>query len=160
MINFFEINCQTKIGVAEFGIIDPDKKPAEISLSHPEKWIAIIDNSSSKIITFTAIDDCIEILREDGNKESRCDCMLTYDNDIDFIELKEVRSSWISGGIDQLKTTINLFSVDNDIKKYRRRRAFLANRLHPQFQHSRKEDMQRFKDETKVRLIIYNKIKI
>lgn len=160
MINYFEKVCQDVSTSILFGIVDPDGSRAKISTSELDKWIAVIDNPLAKKIVFTAIDQCIEILRENGEQEKSCDGMLTYDKDIDFIELKEVRRTWIRSGMEQLHVAITVFSSHNDLEKYRRKRAFLANRLHPQFQHSHKETMQRFRDQTGVRLIITNKVKI
>lgn len=160
-IDFFKADCQQHSKALEFGLCDnTDKTPAFISEENKEPWIAIIKNEAQKDITFTAIDNCISILRADGNMEKSCDGMLTHDDNIDFIELKEVRSDWIIGGIEQLKVTISIFSNHYDLNQYRKKRAFLANRKHPQFKFSHKEEMQRFKNETGVRLIIQNRIKI
>ncbi len=47
-----------------------------------------------------------------------------------------------------------------DLNIYNKKRAFLANKKHPHFHFSHKEEMQEFKKELKVRLIIQNTIKI
>lgn len=161
MINFFDERCQQITTEKHFGLIDSEEKtPAEISAVNPENWIAIISNEEQKEVTFTAIDNCIEILRADGNTESRCDCLLQCNDNLDFIELKEVSKNWITSGIKQLQKTITIFSENYELTVFKRKRAFLANRKHPNFQYSHKEVMQKFKNETKFRLIICNEIKI
>lgn len=164
MIDFFKKDCQQHTNALEFGLCDEtdenEKTPAFINEENSALWIAKVSNQTQKNVIFTAIDNCISILRTDGNMEKSCDGMLTHDDNIDFVELKEGRMSWIQGGIEQLKITVEIFSENHDLSQYRKKRAFLANRKHPHFQHSRKEDMQKFKNETDVRLIIHNRIKI
>lgn len=92
--------------------------------------------------------------------KGRCDAMVRYTENLIFIELKEVRTDWIKGGIAQLKETILYFKTNQKLGVYSKKRAFLANRKHPHFKFSHKENMQKFKNETGFRLIIHNKIKI
>lgn len=160
MVNFFNVNCQQNTSANRFGICDFEGAHASIIDENPELWIAVVLNDNQKNITLTAIDNCIEILRENGEMESSCDGMLTYDSDIDFFELKVKRENWIQGGIQQLVITVGIFFENNNIADYRRKRAFLANKKHPQFKFSHKEDMQKFKNRTGIRLIITNEIKI
>ena len=160
-IDFFKKECQEKTTAEQFGLMDlDDKTPAYVNKTDKEDWIAIIHNEKQQEITFTAIDNCIPIYRADGNMESRCDGMLTHANNIDFVELKEVRKDWIEGGIKQLKKTIEIFSANHQLADYTKKRAFLANKKHPQFKYSHKEQMQQFRNELGVRLIIENVIKI
>ena len=93
--------------------------------------------------------------------DSCCDGMLTYTNNIVFLELKEIRTGgWIAGGIEQLKNTILIYSKSYNILKIKRRRAFLVNKKFPKFQYGHQERMEQFKKEVGVRLIIHNTIKI
>ncbi len=161
VVNFFKEECQTRTKESRFGICDlNDDSPAFIISTNEEDWVAIVDNEKQKEVIFTAIDNCIDILRPNGDRENRCDGMLTYDSNIDFVELKADRQDWTSKGIKQLKTTIQIFAASNDLTRYRKKRAFLANRKHPNFPIGRMEEMQRFTNELKVRLIIQNTIKI
>jgi len=157
MTDFFKMACQTKTTAALFGICDDNKKPeAPAYLNHTDldTWSAEVHNEQKIEVTFTAIDNCIPIFRENGNMESRIDGLLTYNNTLLFIELKIVRDSWIPDDIQQLERTIELFSAHNDLSSYKKRRAFLANKKHPRFKYSHKEAMQAFKNKTGVRLII------
>jgi len=161
-INFFEHSCQETTEKERFGISDlQNGDPAYINHQVVEdEWIAKVDNGKKTKITFTAIDNCIEIYKPNGDMESRCDGMLTHSDNIDFIELKAVRRDWIEVGIAQLKRTIELFGTNHDLTVYTKRRAFLANKKHPQFKYSHKERMQEFKRNSGIRLIIHNKIKV
>lgn len=160
-VNFFNEDCLNSTDEEFFGICDGIRdSPAFISTNKDHKWIAIIDNKEKAEIKFYAIDNCVQINREDGNSEKRCDAMISYTDNILFIELKEVAKDWISGGIEQLERSIEVFIENHDLSVFKKKRAFLANRKHPSFKFSHKEEMQRFKDKTLVRLIIGNEIKV
>jgi hypothetical protein len=164
MTDFFKSTCQTKTNAALFGICDDNNQPeapAYLNDTNSKTWTAEVRNDQKIEVTFTAIDNCIPIFRENGEMESRIDGLLTYNSDrLIFVELKIVRESWIPGGIQQLENTIELFSAQNDLSSYKKRRAFLANKKHPRFKFSHKETMQVFKNKTGVRLIISANIKL
>jgi hypothetical protein len=97
-INFFDANCQSQTNQYKFGLCDdPNEDPAYIHIDDCSKWIAIVENNQEIEVIFTAIDNCIEILRSDGTMDNRCDGMLTYNNHIIFVELKEknYRNNWV-----------------------------------------------------------------
>ncbi|MFN5894258.1 MAG: hypothetical protein ACK45Z_16760, partial [Dolichospermum sp.] len=108
-INFFKSTCQSQTNQYKFGLCDDpnkDKDPAYIDTVDCSKWIAIVENNQEIEVIFTAIDNCIEILRSNGERENRCDGMLTYNNHIIFVELKErkyTNSVWIDEGENQLR---------------------------------------------------------
>lgn len=161
-VNFFEEKCQ-EVPISErcFGIFDnPEKKKATTSINAPEKWVATVENPNRLTITFTAVDNCIEILRGDGNSEKRCDGLLTYTDNIVFVELKEVEKSWIAGAIEQLETTIQYFIANHDIKNYKHKRAFACNKKHPSFHVIETETKRRFFNTYRVRLNIQGVIKV
>lgn len=160
-INFFEIQCKSTTTTQHFGLCDAQNgSPAFIDEIEVGKWIAKIENLQAEELTFIAIDNCIPIYRENGDLESRCDAMITYINNIIFIELKEKERNWINDGVEQLKNSIILFKKHHSIEIYPKKRAVLANKKHPHFQHSHKEIMQQFKHDFDVRLIIHNTVKI
>ncbi|NES99492.1 MAG: hypothetical protein F6K62_09530 [Sphaerospermopsis sp. SIO1G2] len=166
VINFFAEQCQSQTNQIKFGICDdpsPSKHPAYIDKENSHKWIAIVENNQGIAVVFTAIDNCIEILRPDGKMSSRCDCMLTYDSKIIFVELKErnyKNSEWIEDGDRQLRKTIEVFKHNYDLTDYKSKKAYIANRKKPHFQYSHKERMQKFRNDTGVRLSIENIIRI
>lgn len=141
-INFFAANCQTTTNNQLFGLCDtppPPNNPAYIDLDSINKpgWIAEVDNINSIAVTFTAIDNCIVIKRPDGTPESRCDGMLTYNNTVIFIELKNRMSDgWLGKARDQLITTINIFIANHNIGIYTDKRAHVANYQRPFFSRS------------------------
>jgi hypothetical protein len=111
-------------------------------------------------VIFTAIDNCIKIEESDGK---RCDGMLTYEDCIIFVELKERKGktrNWVKDGDEQLRNTICIFTDNYNISNYRSKRAYIANNKRPNFQESQTERMQRFRNETGFILMIQNTITI
>ena len=163
-INFFDANCQSQTNKYKFGLCDdPNGDPAYIDTDDCSKWIAIVENNQEIEVIFTAIDNCIEILRSDGKKDNRCDGMLTYNNHIIFVELKErkyTNSVWIEEGENQLRKTIAVFVNHNNLAIFKSKKAYIANSKKPQFQYSHKERMQKFRNDTGFTLIIQNTIKV
>ncbi len=150
-INFFDPACQNTTKALEFGLCDdqlPPNKPAYIDTVNPNRWIAIVKNTRAIEVTFTAIDHCINI---NANLGGRCDGMLTYQDKIIFVELKEKRSKgWLPEGEKQLENTISIFKSDpnNNLDSYKSKTAYIANRLRPNLQSSKMVRTQRFKDRT------------
>ena len=165
-INFFDTNCQSQTNQPKFGLCDdppPSKDPAYINIDDSGKWIAIVENNQELEVIFTAIDNCIELLRSDGKMDNRCDGMLTYNNNIIFVELKErkyTNSVWIDDGENQLRKIISVFINNHDLQIFKSKKAYIANSKKPQFQYSHKERMQKFRNDTGFTLIIQNTIKV
>jgi hypothetical protein len=65
-VDFFKASCQTVTQETKFGICDDDdndiKTPAYINNDDATKWIAVVINKAAKEITFTAIDNCIDMI--------------------------------------------------------------------------------------------------
>lgn len=160
-IDFFIEPCQTaNIRAERFGICDPqDGGKAYVDFDHEEDWVAVVENRSGEPLNFTAIDNCIEILRPDGSMDNRCDAMLTGAGQIVFIELKIQKSDWIQHAVnDQLQTTIDHFRDNHSLDAYRKRSAYACNKSHPYFHHSNMELMNDFRRKNGVRLNIVNQI--
>lgn len=157
-IDFFIAKCQTEnISDKEFGICDDEdetkKTQAYVDTTKPENWVAVVKNLSEKSINFTAVDNCVEITRKDGTPDFRCDAMLTNEDHIVFIELKDQMSGWITHAVDeQLQTTIDNFKANHDISKYKYKRAFACNKKFPNFRVSYKEKMNTFYNKNRIRL--------
>lgn len=96
------------------------------------------------------------------NMQSRCDVMLTCDNILYLVELKNKTSDWQSTGIEQLESTIiNLIkNIEPVFKNYRFRKAYVANRRHPNFHVVENAIAEKFRDKYKVRLDLQATIKI
>ena len=135
---FSYLNARWRISLTKnFGICDDEdesaKTPAYVSIDPTDKWVAIVQNRTEKPINFTAVDNCIEIRRANGDMDNRCDAILTNDEHIVFIELKVQRTSgWITHAVDeQLQTTIDHFKENCDIDKYRYKRLlFVTENFH------------------------------
>jgi hypothetical protein len=107
------------------------------------------------------LDNCIDVFKEDGNMERRCDGVLNYSNNIIFIELKSVRTGgWIKDGVEQLEITVERYFSDKNIRDYGKKRAVLANSKRPFFHYGQQSRMEDFRMKTGVRLIINSKILI
>lgn len=164
-INFFKNDCKTSSNNTEFGICDepkPSTDPAYIDNSNLSEWIAIVKNSKNEEINFYAIDNCIEILRENGeDKESRCDGFLHYDNNIIFVELKDRGSSgWLKKGREQITITINKFLENNSFDDFNTVEAYVCNKQRPLAITGNNTEIQKFKDDTGLILNISKNIEI
>lgn len=165
-IDFFKTACQTITNQQKFGICDDEdiseKTPAYINTNDESRWIAVVLNEHSKDILFTAIDNCIDVFRENGEMESRCDVMLTCENSLILVELKNKASDWKASGIDQIEATLIRLIENHETYYYsfKKRKAYVANRRHPRFQVIDNEIMRRFSKEYKIWLDIQATIKV
>jgi hypothetical protein len=134
-MNFYNIAYQEPpLDNALFGLCD-DKmgKVAYIDKNNKSKWIAIIRNKKKISLVFTAIDKGVIKDHEEPGK-GRCDGMLTSNEHIYFVELKDQRKNWKSDAIEQLESTIQFFIANHNITIYKHKKAFACNKKHPQFQ--------------------------
>jgi hypothetical protein len=155
-IDFFQMQCQTKTDEKVFGI--HDTPPATLTFDNSDEWHVWVDNSKSKEITHIAIDDCLNIPRTEGE---RCESMLTYDDVLTFVELKDRDGGrWAGKARDQLKNTIILFKRDADTTLYTRLYGHIANKQRPHFKAGGKNFSQQFEDETGFILRVSDVIKI
>jgi len=155
-INFFLEKCQSKSSEKIFGIIDIP--PATLSFEDSESWNVWIDNIKGKEITHTAIDDCLDIPFGEGE---RCESMITYDDVIIFIELKDRNSGrWAGKARDQLINTIALFKRNIEQIPYQRLYGHISNKQRPYFKSGGKTFLQKFEDETGFILKVSDVIKI
>jgi hypothetical protein len=160
-VNFFDEKCLTKTDAGLFGIYDStDLSQATLDFTQASKWVCSVQNEAGLMLEFRAIDHCVVILREDGNQEKSCDAMLTYSENIVFIELKEKAKHWKEEGIIQLEQTIKEFVIHHELSDFKYKRAFVANRKHPNFQVINNETAKKFWDKYRVRLNVQANIVI
>lgn len=169
-IDFFTGICQDGAtpsqditSAVKFGICDDiPRGRAYTDEIDSSKWIAEVDNPNAYTVTFTSIDNCIDIRRPDGNLDNRCDGMLTYEQSVVFVELKErdTDREWVAKGELQLRATITVFSNSHDSTSYLTRRAYVANSLRPNFASGRAAQMDKFKDDTGFTMLIQNRIEL
>ncbi len=146
-----------------FGICDDQNgEAAYTDIDHQDQWIATVLNENKIEVTFTAIDNCIVVLKEGTNdKESTCDGILTFDNGLYLVELKNQRTSgWKPEAINQLENTIKLLLSNHTLAEFKHKKAYACNRKHPKFQMMDNEFSKRFYDKTKFRIDVQTTIKI
>jgi len=166
-IDFFKAACQDTTEAKIFGLCDdkdiyPDETPAYLEETVSTKWIAEVHNPQAKKVTFTAIDHCIEnIVRANGDTDFQCDCMLTYDDSILFVELKTGGSGgWVAHGLIQLESTIHHYENNNSLHPFPAKQACISNSMRPLFSNSYRGIIQKFKDDTGFNLNIKRQIEI
>lgn len=130
-MDFFQPECQhPPLTDKEFGLCDDqDSTPAYCESQDKSKWIATVKNDNEKEVTFTAIDKCL-IQDDDEQGVGRCDGMLTSNNLLFLVELKDrqLGRNWKNDAIEQLSSTINLLKRYHDISGYRHKKAFVCNK--------------------------------
>lgn len=162
-IDYFS-NCKSSSSSKKFGICDkpaPSIIPAYINEDTPSTWIGIVNNPNKFEVTFNAIDNCLEIFRENGSRDKKCDGLLSYENNLIFVELKERASrNWLMTGKKQLTATIKRFKQEHDTSKFDSIKASICNKLKPQFKYGNLTNIQQFKDDTGVILSTKQQIDI
>ncbi|MBX7154236.1 MAG: hypothetical protein K1X91_04690 [Bacteriodetes bacterium] len=141
----------------KFGLYDAeDSTPATITITNEATWNATVINKGRRLILFTAIDNCVDVLRKNGEMDSRCDCMLTYDSVLLLVELKNKRDSWQSEGLAQIENIAKrMIEEYNDYYYgFNKRKAVVANRKNrfPAFQENNTEQRQYFHSRYKMRI--------
>jgi hypothetical protein len=136
-----------------FGLCDdppPSTNPAYIQHHNQNDWIATVQNIAGHDVTFKAVDNCVELLRPNGDLESRCDGFLKYNNDtLVFVELKDRDSSgWLSKGREQLTITIEKFTENHNVNNYILKEAYVCNKQRPLALTGINIEVQKFKDAT------------
>ncbi|MEI6139577.1 MAG: hypothetical protein WCP85_09945 [Mariniphaga sp.] len=167
-INFFEAKCRYITAKKLFGLCDDSThtknktlKQAYLDEENGAKWIAVVDNSYNQRVTFSAIDNCIEIKSEKGKMLKRCDGVLTFDETVAFVELKErveKKPRWIKDAEMQLRSTIGYFEKSEDAQDYKTKKAYIANNQRPKFRESQIDRMDQFLTDTGYVLRIENRI--
>ncbi len=143
--------CVTNSNI--FGLCDdphPSTNPAYIQHHDQNDWIATVYNIDRYDVTFKAVDNCVELLRDNGDLESRCDGFLKYNNDtLIFVELKDRDSSgWLSKGREQLTITLEKFAENHNVNNYILKEAFVCNKQRPIALTGINIEVQKFKDDT------------
>lgn len=161
---FLDKKCQTFSDRKLFGLCDdphPASNPAYIDEKDGAKWIAVVINEYRYDVTFTAIDNCIPIDREDGKFAKRCDGVLTFNSTVTFVELKQrgaIGNAWVIDAEKQLRTTIGYFEMEDEAEDYNKKNAYIANSEHPKFKESQARRMEQFFNDTGYVLRIVNRI--
>jgi hypothetical protein len=156
-VEFFKEDCRYSTNEMKFGLYDAENSSSvRIKLTDEDIWNATVLNSTGKNILVTAIDNCVDIFRQNGEMDNCCDCMLTYDTTILFIELKNKRNFWQSEGLAQIENVVKIMiaEIPDYYNNFKKRKAIVANRRHrfPAFQESNPEQRQLFWSKYKMRI--------
>ena len=164
-MNFFDGVCQTgPHQQTKFGLCDdPHHAPAWVNtyLTQEDSWIATVTNSQACDIMFTAIDKCV-IRDGDEPGRGRCDGMLTTDDQLFLVELKNARSKWRTHAKNQIVSTIDFLKQhhQDQLHQYTRKKAYICNKAHPSFEVIGFEERQSFAAEHGFRLHVGAEINI
>jgi hypothetical protein len=133
-LNFFKVDCQSlSINATTFGLCDnQDGTRAYSDSANPDTWIAQVMNDNKLEIVFTAVDKCV-IHDHEYIERGRCDGMLTTENHLYLVELKDQEPPWQSHAINQLDSTIRFLMDSHDISHYKKRKAFASNKKRDRF---------------------------
>lgn len=133
-MDFFKPDCQSgPFNQAQFGLCDDQNATrAYVDTTTPEKWVATVENPSRVAVTFTAIDKCV-IQDADEPGRGRCDCMLTTDDLLYLVELKDQTPPWRQHAIEQLESSIQFLLAHHDVSRFRHKKAFACNKRRPAF---------------------------
>lgn len=128
-MDFFKPECQSgPFSEARFGLCDDQNATrAYVDTATPEKWVATVENPSQRAVTFTAIDKCVI---QDGDEpgRGRCDGMLTTEDLLYLVELKDQVPPWRQHAIDQLESSIRFLLDHHDVSRFRHKKAFACNK--------------------------------
>ena len=147
-MDFFNPACQSgPFDQPQFGLCDDQNATrAYVDTANRERWVATVENPSKRAVTFTAIDKCVI---QDGDEpgRGRCDAMLTTDDLLYLVELKEQEPPWQQHAIDQLESSIRFLLAHHDVSRFRHKKAFACNRRRPAFVTIEHNLMLRFRRE-------------
>lgn len=148
-MNFFNSQCQSgPYNQVQFGLCDDQSAPrAYVDITNQSRWIATVNNPSQHDISFTAIDKCV-LQDNDEPGRGRCDGMLTTDNLLYLVELKEQQASWQPHAIEQLISTIEFLRQYHaaELTRFQHKKAFACNRRRPAFVVIQQQVKRRFRN--------------
>lgn len=144
-MDFFKPECQSgPFSEAQFGLCDDQNSTrAYVDTVTQGKWVATVKNPSQRAVTFTAIDKCVI---QDGEElgRGRCDGMLTTEDLLYLVELKDQKTNWQPHAIEQLESTIRFLQHNHDLTRFRTKKAFACNKRHKAFATIDNELQRRF----------------
>lgn len=162
-VDFFASRCEEATQTnKKFGICDDDDgSKAYTSTTNDTDWVATVINENEHEVKFSAIDNCISIVKDgSGEKESTCDGMLVFSDSLYLIELKKQTKDWMPKAKEQLKNTIELLQKHTDLSRFKHKKAFGCNKKHPQFAVLEAAEKKKLFDETGFRFDMQAEIKI
>ena len=164
MSDVFKPLYQDRSNKKYFGICDdiPHQR-AYLDEIDGQKWTAVVHNDHEQEIAFTALDNCIEFNKANGHKESRCEGVLTHNETIIFVEIKERKgdaSSWAKKADAQLRNSIAIVETRISLASFTTKKAYICNRLQRNTNESHSVRAKKFLEDTGYILRVENRVKI
>jgi hypothetical protein len=140
-----------------FGIYDDPILPLEPAKIVPfDDGVAKVENDNNWNTYFVPMDKNFVCYKQKSkDQESLCDALLICVRplvekkyDLYFVELKDKDKKAITEGIDQLKNTISIIKSCYSLSCISKKRAFLANKRHPDFNIGQSEEKEKFRIDT------------
>jgi hypothetical protein len=157
-----ETLCEDITRDKRFGICDDNPhQRAYININDGSKWMAVVQNENRKEVIFTALDHCIEMRRANGKMESRCEGVITCDDTIIFVEVKERigdARTWVKEADKQLRNSISLIESRINLDKFPIKKASITNRLQRGSKQKHSVRMRKFLEDTGYVLRVDNRI--
>jgi hypothetical protein len=128
--DFYTPACRTQITAPHFGLCDrEDGCKAHVDCENPDAWIVAVENKRRLALIFTAVDKCV-IKDGEAEESGRCDGMLTSEQHLYFIELKDKKHTKSGRAKAQLVSTIEIFkrSHPEKLNEYRIKKVFICNK--------------------------------
>jgi hypothetical protein len=149
-IDFLGGDCSSYSSSQVFGLKDDmPNVPARITEDTADLWVAVVHNPSEHNAQFIGVDNCVEVIRENGEEESRCDGILVADGNLVFVELKTGLSrGWFGEGLAQIEATMRVFFQNHHRSDFRVVRAQVCNSSHPRSAVGRASTLEAFFDRT------------
>lgn len=168
-IDYFSKNTDyssnKRFGLCDDSTDGKEQDPAYIDndFANEDHWIGKVNNPQEIKVQFNPIDNCVDIFDIDNprKRSRRCDCLLSYNKKLIFVELKERgKGRWVRDAKKQLADTYRRFKKENDITMYESIEAQACNRLRPIMNKTRTTSLQEFKDKVGIRIKIQQEIDI
>ena len=164
-IKFFDDAHKSCSSKKQFGLCDDITNPIVLRcpayISEDEgvrhtDWVAEVTNNYEFFVEFFPVDNCISILRPDGNEDNKCDGLLKYNRVLFFVELKNrfARHGWVAEAYNQLKTTIEHYSQHHELSDFETVEAYICNQQRPAAVVAANSERQKFENDTGIRLFI------
>lgn len=126
--------------------------PAFIDYDNKKQWNAVVLSENIPNFNFIPVDNKIPYFDKNGNEKRRCDAIIYTKQTVVFIELKDQAKDWFDDAVEQLKSTIEHFNSVDGLYKFKFKKAYACNKIHPCFNYHFKSRMQQFFRETGISL--------
>lgn len=150
-VDFFKY-AENVAPVFEFGLVD--EAPAKVVYDNKDEWNAVVKSNNRDDYVFAPLDKKLRILKNYGEEESLCECLLHTEKTIAFIELKARKTQHTQKAVAQLENTIRLYKQNHDINAFVFKQAYICNKKRPYYNEFKNSVCNDFTKRNKVALHI------